>query len=122
MIKLIIIGEKLVDQAYHNLSKRKVVFCLSLKRTEYLAKKGPIHNIHSQESQERTLSLMLASIRKSKIPTVIFLFSCDGLHFHLHSSLVPSFSNVQDSCNQRPFLQQNHYHIHNIASLESISN
>lgn len=67
----------------------------------------PFSNM-TRKSKKHTLSLMLASIRKSKIPTVIFLLSCDNLHFHLHSSLVPSFSNVQDSCNQThnqiPFL------------------
>lgn len=46
-----------------------------------------------------TLSCMFASMRKSKMPAVIFLLLVDGWHFHLHSSLIPSFSNVHDNCN-----------------------
>lgn len=43
-----------------------------------------------------TLRRMLASMRKSRISAVLFFLLCDGWHFHRHSNLVPSFSNVQD--------------------------
>lgn len=44
-----------------------------------------------------TLNRTFASMRKSKIPAVVSLSLGEGLHFHRHSSLVPSFSNVHDN-------------------------
>lgn len=49
---------------------------------------------------------MLASIRKSRTPAVVLLESGEGPHFHRHSSLVPSFSNVHDNCKTQLSLTQ----------------
>lgn len=56
-------------------------------------RRGIRENMHNH-----TLSLMFASMRKSKIPAVISLLLGDGWHFHRHSSVVPSFSKVHDNC------------------------
>jgi hypothetical protein len=69
----------------------------------------PHNNINAiqkeiKRKKELTLSLMLASIRKSKIKVVVFLVSGEGWHFHRHSSFVPSFSKVHDNYNKPQFL------------------
>lgn len=69
----------------------------------------------------RTLKRMFESMRKSNIKAVLCLLLDDGRHFHRHSSLVPSLSNVHDNCistsNSSKFIQACWYSKRQIPSI-----